>query len=124
MIKVKRVYAPPSRYDGKRVPVDRLWPRGLKKENARVDVWLKDLGPSTDLRKWFGHDPAKWKGFKHRFFQELSERQDLLIGLVVAARRSTLTLLYGSKEDRYNNAVALKAYIETEMNRTVGKKAA
>ncbi len=112
MIRIKRVYDKPSRDDGKRILIDRLWPRGLTKEDAKIDEWMKDVAPSTELRKWFGHDPGKWGEFKRRFFSELRGKQDLVDGIVSAAQRGPVTLLFGSKEERYNNAVALKEYIE------------
>ena len=78
MLKLKRVYEQPSRDDGKRILIDRLWPRGLKKENARIDEWIKEIGPSTELRKWFSHDPKKWEEFKKRFFKELQKNQEMV----------------------------------------------
>ncbi len=124
MVKIKRVYDAPSHDDGKRILVDRLWPRGLKKEEARVDEWMKEIAPSTELRQWFGHDPDKWGEFKKRFFKELRGRQDLTDSIINAAREGTVTLLYGSKEEHYNNAVALKEYIDSMMKAAKVKKAA
>ena len=124
MVKIKRVYDPPSHDDGKRILIDRLWPRGLKKEDARIDEWIKELAPSTELRKWFGHDPEKWEGFKKRFFSEIHERQDLIDGIIDAARKGAVTLLYGSKEKRFNNATALKEYLEARMSVHGREKAA
>ncbi len=125
MVKIKRVYDPPSPgVDGKRVLIDRLWPRGLKKEDAHIDEWMKDIGPSNELRKWFGHDPEKWGEFKKRFFLELHEKPDMVDEIVNAARRDTVTLLFGSKEERFNNAVALKEYIEARMRAPERKRAA
>ncbi len=124
MLKTKRVYDPPSRHDGTRILIDRLWPRGLKKENARIDEWIKEIGPSTELRKWFSHDPKKWEEFKKRFFKELLKNQELVEGVIARAKKGTVTLLFGSREERYNNAVALKEYIEARMGSSERKKAA
>ncbi len=124
MLKIKRVYDPPSRDDGKRILIDRLWPRGLKKEKARINEWIKEIGPSTELRKWFSHDPDKWTEFKKRFFKELHKNQEAVDGLVALEKKGTVTLLFGSREERYNNAVALKEYIETRMSASERKKTA
>jgi uncharacterized protein YeaO (DUF488 family) len=107
-IRLKRVYDPPSAEDGFRVLVDRLWPRGLKKEAAALDLWMKEIGPSNALRKWFGHDPARWEEFRTRYRAELDERSDLLAQLRLAAARSRLTLLYGARDAVHNQAVALR----------------
>src|SRR5512143_931551 len=122
MIKIKRVYDAPSRDDGKRILIDRLWPRGVKKDEARIDAWMKDVAPSSDLRKWFEHDPGKWGEFKTRFFAELKNRKDLVDQLAGMARKGRITLLYGSKEERFNNAVALKEYLETRMKSAASNK--
>ena len=124
MLKIKRVYDPPSPNDGKRILIDRLWPRGLKKEDAKVDDWIKEVAPSTELRTWYGHDPKKWSEFKRRFFSELQRRQDLVEGIVSASRKGTVTLLFGSREERFNNAVALKEFVEARMSASERKKAA
>jgi uncharacterized protein YeaO (DUF488 family) len=124
MIKIKRVYEQSSPDDGKRVLVDRLWPRGIKKEDAQIDEWMKDIAPSAELRKWFGHDPKKWGEFKKRYFSELHEKQDAVAGIVSLARKGAVTLVFASKEERFNNAVALKEYIESRMNSSKQKKAA
>ncbi|MEJ2324107.1 MAG: DUF488 family protein [Nitrospirota bacterium] len=107
---VKRVYDEPARSDGFRVLVDRLWPRGLSKEEAAVDLWLKDIAPSNELRKWYGHDPEKWPEFKRRYFGELKKKEELLEQ--ITSRKGGVTLLFGSKEEKLNNAAALKEYIE------------
>lgn len=110
MIKLKRIYDSPSAYDGYRVLVDRLWPRGIKKENAHIDLWLKDVAPSNELRKWFGHDPAKWDEFKQRYAQEIDA--DALAQLrQLAGEKSTLTLLFAAKDEDHNNAVVLKSLL-------------
>jgi uncharacterized protein YeaO (DUF488 family) len=112
VIKLKRVYDPYAHSDGKRVLVDRLWPRGLKKEAARLDLWLKDIAPSNELRKWFSHDPSRWQEFKRRYRKELEERQEMISDLRAEARRKTVTLLFSAKDTERNNAVALKEIIE------------
>jgi uncharacterized protein YeaO (DUF488 family) len=124
MIKIKRAYDLPSQDDGKRILVDRLWPRGLKKENAQVDVWIKNIAPSDELRKWFRHEPGKWSEFKKRFFLELRGKQDMVAEIVNTSRKGTVTLLFGAKEERFNNAVALKEYVDAKMRAVQRKKAA
>ncbi len=124
MLKIKRVYDPPSAGDGKRILIDRLWPRGLRKDNAKIDAWIKEAGPATELRKWFNHEPEKWKGFKQRFFAELDAKPDVVSEIIGLARKGTVTLLFGSKEERFNNAVALKEYLEARMGARKRKKAA
>lgn len=106
-LRVKRVYDPPSPADGLRILVDRLWPRGLSKEKAHVDLWLKDVAPSTELRKWFNHEPEKWDEFRQRYRQELREQPEAMQRLSEAAGSGTTTLLFGAKEARFNDAVAL-----------------
>lgn len=112
MIKLKRIYDPYAGSDGKRVLVDRLWPRGIKKEAARLDLWLKDIAPSDALRKWFAHDPSRWQEFKKRYRKELEDRQELISDLRAEARRKTVTLLFSAKDTERNNAVALKEIID------------
>jgi uncharacterized protein YeaO (DUF488 family) len=109
-IKLKRVYEEPSPQDGWRVLVDRLWPRGLTKEKAHVDLWLRDLGPSSELRKWCGHDPAHWDEFRRRYAAELRGKQELLDQLT--DHPGPITLLYGAKDPEHNQAVALREYLE------------
>jgi uncharacterized protein YeaO (DUF488 family) len=111
MIKIKRIYESPSAGDGFRVLVDRLWPRGLSKEKAKVDLWLREISPSNELRKWYGHDPEKWGEFKQRYYQEIGSKQEAIDLLLKKAKKGTMTLLYGSKEEKLNNAVALKEYL-------------
>ena len=111
-IRTKRIYDEPDSNDGFRVLVDRLWPRGLSKDKSKVDLWLKDIAPSSELRKWFAHDAEKWLEFKERYFRELNTKHEL-IGLIHNnAKLSTVTLLYGAKDERFNNAAALKEYME------------
>jgi len=112
MIQLKRVYEKPSKNDGWRVLVDRLWPRGLSKERAAVDLWLKDVAPSTELRKWFGHDPAKWKGFQSRYRKELKEKRDALKLLKEKSHNRTVTLLYGARDKEHNEALVLKSLLD------------
>jgi uncharacterized protein YeaO (DUF488 family) len=114
-IAVKRVYEPASKTDGYRVLVDRLWPRGLKKEDAALDVWAKDLAPSTALREWFGHDPARWECFRHRYASELDSRASFWKPLAVQAERHRVTLVYGARDEEHNQAVALKMYLDSHI---------
>jgi len=107
-IKLKRVYEEPSSEDGIRILVDRLWPRGLSKERAHVDLWLKDIAPSTVLRKWFAHDPAKWSEFKTCYRAELKQNKEQLDLLKQATVRGPATLLYGAKDQEHNEAVVLQ----------------
>lgn len=111
MINLKRVYEKPSEKDGVRILVDRLWPRGLTKQRAAVDFWMKDVAPSTELRKWFGHDPAKWKGFQQRYRKELLGRSAIEL-LKQKCRKRTTTLLYGAKDEQHNEAIVLKKFLD------------
>ena len=115
MIRVKRVYAPPEPSDGTRVLVDRLWPRGLKKTDARIDLWLKEVAPSPELRRWFGHDPARWPEFVRRYHAELAARPEVVQKLLELAASGPLTLLYAARDEAHNNAVALKAYLKARL---------
>lgn len=110
-IRVKRVYDKPTEADGCRVLVDRLWPRGLSKENAKVDHWLKELAPSAKLRTWFSHDPAKWVEFRRQYFAELEGNPESVKTLRRLARAGEVTLLFGARDAEHNNAVALKEYL-------------
>ncbi|REK16526.1 MAG: DUF488 domain-containing protein [Planctomycetota bacterium] len=112
VIQLKRVYETPSRKDGLRVLVDRLWPRGLTKQRAAVDLWLKELAPSTELRKWFGHEPDKWKEFQTRYRKEIREKTELVHDLQKRAAKDTVTLVYGARDEERNQAVVLKQIIE------------
>jgi uncharacterized protein YeaO (DUF488 family) len=112
-IQLKRVFDPASKHDGFRVLVDRLWPRGLRKEEVRINDWMKDIAPSTELRKWFGHEPAKWEEFRRRYFAELSDRPEMVERLVEMARSGPLTLVYSAKDEEHNNAVALREFLES-----------
>jgi len=112
MIQLKRAYDKPSRDDGLRVLVERLWPRGLTKERAAVDLWLKDVAPSPELRKWFGHDPDKWEQFQKRYWKELKENDDAVRLLKQKGKRGTVTLVYAARDEEHNGALALKRFLE------------
>jgi uncharacterized protein YeaO (DUF488 family) len=107
-IRIKRVYLQPDTEDGRRILVDRLWPRGLTKEKARVDLWLKEIAPSTELRKWFGHEPEKWKEFQSRYRMELRKNEEQVSLLKKEAAQGPVTLLYGAKDEEHNEAVVLQ----------------
>lgn len=120
MIKVKRVYDPPQRGDGKRFLVERLWPRGMKKEALEMDGWLKEVAPSTELRQWFGHEPERWSGFRSRYGKELREQEqggepNGLATLQQAARRGNITLLYSAKDTEHNGALVLRDFLEARL---------
>jgi uncharacterized protein YeaO (DUF488 family) len=115
VIQTKRAYDTAYRQDGMRILVDRIWPRGLSKDRAQIDLWAKDIAPSTELRKWFGHDPGKWEEFKKRYFKELARHQEDLQTLLDQTEKNKLTLVYGAKQQRFNNANALKEYIESSI---------
>lgn len=110
-IQTKRVYEAASPDDGFRVLVDRLWPRGMTKERAKADLWLKEIAPSTELRKWFGHNRAKWETFKHRYFSELEAKPVTVAKLRDEAEKRRVTLLYGARDTEYNHAIALQEYL-------------
>ena len=112
MIQLKRVYDPADNHDGKRFLVERLWPRGMKKESLIMEGWLKDVAPSNALRTWFGHDPAKWEEFQKRYVSELKDNPAAWEPLVAAARQGTVTLLYSSHDQEHNNAVVLKGFLD------------
>lgn len=113
LLQIKRVYDRPERTDGRRILVDRLWPRGLSKAVAAIDFWAKDVAPSHELRRWYGHVPEKWPEFRRRYFAELDVKNEGLTQLRAQMGRRTVTLLFGSKETRLNNAAALKEYLES-----------
>jgi uncharacterized protein YeaO (DUF488 family) len=117
MIQLMRAYDLPQRNDGVRYLVERLWPRGIKKSDLRLDGWLKDVAPSTELRKWFSHDPAKWTEFQRRYFTELDKNSEAWEPILVAARKGKVILVYSSHDGVHNNAVALKEYIEQKLQR-------
>lgn len=110
-ILLKRAYEKPSRSDGCRILVERLWPRGLSKEAAKIDLWAKEAAPSTELRRWFDHDREKWTEFKRRYFAELRARADAMEPVLERVRAGQVTFVFASKEQRFNNAVALEEYV-------------
>ena len=110
-IVLKRAYAAPSPSDGCRILVERLWPRGVSKQDAKIDLWLKEAAPSTELRRWFGHDPTKWAEFKRRYFEELRARDHALQPIRERLRSGSVTFVFGSRETELNSAVALKEYL-------------
>lgn len=107
-VRLKRAYLPPSQDDGVRVLVDRLWPRGVRKSDAAIDRWMKDLAPTTELRRWFGHDPARWDEFQRRYKTELSKDAELLDELRNMAKKGALTLVYSAHDEAHNQAVVLR----------------
>lgn len=115
MIQLRRVYDEPGEHEGKRFLVERLWPRGVRKTDLQSDVWEKEAGPSTELRKWFSHDPAKWDEFQRKYFAELDKRPEAWKPLLKAAEHGRITLLYSSHDTEHNNAVALKRYLESKL---------
>jgi uncharacterized protein YeaO (DUF488 family) len=119
---IKRVYEPQSDADGFRVLVDRLWPRGLSKPKAAVDLWLRDVAPSAALRTWFNHDPVRWTEFRRRYAAELDRIPAVVDQLLTQARKGPLTLLYGAQHETCNNAVALKQYLSQRLKRRSSKE--
>ena len=116
MIKIERIYTNNPKSKGSfRILVDRIWPRGLSKDKVKVDLWQKEIAPSNSLRKWFGHDEKKWDEFKRRYFKELDEKKELIDITLNKASQGPITLLYGAKNEKFNNAVALKEYLEDKM---------
>jgi uncharacterized protein YeaO (DUF488 family) len=118
-INIKRAYDSPARGDGVRILVDRLWPRGIAKEKLKLDLWLKDIAPSDTLRRWFSHDPDRWDEFKAHYFDELDANKEAVERIIREAEKRPVTLLFSSKEQELNNAVALKEYLEKEIKRGV-----
>ena len=116
MIQIKRAYDPPAKTDGVRILVERLWPRGIRKEALKLNGWLKEIAPSTELRKWFSHDPAKWREFQRRYRAELDEHPDAWQPILAAAKKGTVTLLFSSHDAEHNNVVALEAYLKEKSN--------
>lgn len=110
-LKLKRAYDPPSAADGKRILIDRLWPRGLKKADAAIDEWMKDVAPTTGLRKWFGHDPARWPEFRRRYLKELDQHSEQLNRLRALAQQGTVTLVYAAHDEAHNDAVVLRDFL-------------
>ncbi len=120
MIQLKRVYDPPDSHDGRRFLVERLWPRGVKKESLAMDGWLKDVAPSDSLRQWFGHDPAKWEEFQQRYTSELEHNPAPWVPLLEAARQGAVTLLYSTHDQERNNALVLKNFLDARLKRRKG----
>ncbi len=118
-IQIRRAYDPPRRGDGYRVLVDRVWPRGASRDDLELDEWWKEIAPSTRLRKWFGHDPERWKEFQARYCTELEGNRGRVRELVERARRGRVTLVYGARDPEHNNAVALRAYLK---RRSAGRR--
>lgn len=110
-VRLKRAYEPAAADDGTRILIDRLWPRGISKERAAIDHWMKDIAPSTQLRKWFGHDPARWEEFRRRYAKEVRQHADLLEQLRALARQGQITLVYSAHDEKHNDAVELRALI-------------
>jgi uncharacterized protein YeaO (DUF488 family) len=110
-VNLKRIYEQPEKKDGYRILVDRLWPRGLTKEKAAIDLWLKDIAPSTELRKWFDHDPQKWKGFQRKYLQELKENKEAVAILKDHLKNGPVTLLYAAKDQEHNEAQVIAAFV-------------
>jgi uncharacterized protein YeaO (DUF488 family) len=119
MIAIKRAYDAPGRIDGTRILVDRLWPRGIKKEKARVEKWMRELGPSNDLRQFFGHDPSRWKEFRKRYLAELKRpgAEPMLSELLKIAGSGTLTLVYSARDEEHNKAIVLKELLERKLSK-------
>jgi uncharacterized protein YeaO (DUF488 family) len=117
MIKLKRAYDRVSPTDGTRLLVERLWPRGLSKDKLKLDGWIREVAPTTELRKWFGHDPAKWRQFRIRYFRELDSQPQSWRSIVSLVRRGTVTLVYSSHDEEHNNAVALREYLQLKTRR-------
>lgn len=117
-ISLKRAYDPPGPDDGRRILVDRLWPRGVSKDTLALDDWLKDLAPSPDLRRWYNHEDGKWQEFQKRYTAELDHNQDAVSSCLAICRQGPVTLIYAAKSTDKNNAIVLKAYLQTRNNTT------
>lgn len=116
MIKIKRIYDKASKEDGYRILVDRLWPRGVSRDEAKIDLWLKEISPSSELREWFSHDPKKWEGFKSKYRDELKEKAELVKELKkIEKEKKTVTLLYSAKDEQHNNVVALSEILKNKI---------
>jgi len=115
VIKTKRVYDAPDKSDGCRILVDRLWPRGLSKSEAQLDEWMKDIAPSEELRKFYGHDISKWKEFRERYFKELSSKEEMVRKIIERSSEGTVTLLFAAKDEEHSNAAVLKEYLEKKV---------
>ena len=115
MIKLKRVYEPVGPSDGRRFLVDRIWPRGVRKEALSVDAWVKEAGPSNELRKWFGHDPSRWAEFRQRYERELEAHPEVLEPLLEAAHQGDITLVYSARDEQHNQAVVIRDVLQSRM---------
>jgi uncharacterized protein YeaO (DUF488 family) len=124
MIAIKRVYEEQSPSDGARFLVDHLWPRGLKKQEVKMEAWLKDVSPSNGLRHWFGHEPAKWQEFQRRYFAELNKKPEAWQPLLQAAQEGGITLMFSARDTEHNNAVALKSYLEKRLKSKKARRSA
>jgi uncharacterized protein YeaO (DUF488 family) len=122
MLKLKRVYDPASRDDGRRLLVERLWPRGVRKDSLPLDSWLKDVAPSPKLRQWFAHDPSRWEAFRKRYEAELAKNPGAWEPILQAARQGTVTLVYSSRDAEHNNAVALRDYLARKLEARAPKR--
>ena len=112
MVQIKRVYDPSSRRDGVRILVERLWPRGITKQRASLDLWMKEVAPSPELRRWFNHDPVRWIQFKRRYWKELQDHPEAVEALKSRGREETVTLVYAARDEQHNGALALKEFLE------------
>lgn len=121
MLRLKRAYEPATRSDGHRILVDRLWPRGVTKRRAAIDEWMKEIAPSPTLRRWFGHDPARWPEFRRRYKRELREQPDLLRRIAMLAARGRVTLVFGARDEAHNDAVVLAAVIRARLKRRMAR---
>ena len=117
MLRLKRAYEPAAGSDGRRILIDRLWPRGVSKRRAAIDEWMKDIAPSTQLRRWFAHDPARWPEFQRRYKRELAERRDELRRIAALASRGRVTLVYAARDEAHSDAVVLAAIVRGRMKR-------
>jgi uncharacterized protein YeaO (DUF488 family) len=115
VVRLKRVYEPPEEADGTRVLVERLWPRGLARDRARIDLWLKDIAPSPSLRRWFHHDPARWTEFQRRYREELAGREPLVAQLLDLASHGDVTLVFAARDLQHNSARVLQEYLEQRL---------
>jgi uncharacterized protein YeaO (DUF488 family) len=115
-LKIKRAYTEADPGDGTRILIDRLWPRGVTKEKARIDIWMRDIAPSSELRKWFGHDPEKWTEFQKRYLDELNNNQEMVDYILDMAKDGPVTLVYSAKDEQHNDAVVLLGLLDREMS--------
>jgi uncharacterized protein YeaO (DUF488 family) len=124
MIRTKRTYDPPERSDGRRFLVERLWPRGMKKQDLELDAWLKEIAPSTELRRWFGHKPERWKEFQRRYTQELDANPEALQPILDASKKHPVTLLYSARDVEHNGAIVLRDYLAGRARKRPARRAA